>query len=132
MTPREWPIAFALLAVLGVLVYVRVRFRQWITLSQATTVMLAGAAAFAGLALCGRVLWGADSLGDFDDARLIIVLGGVAMTWASVTAISGALPAGSVDERAQPLSGRRTERRELARGREGGAGRASGRSTADN
>ena len=56
-------------------------------LAELFSLMLAVTAAYSGIELCYLVLEGTKKLGDFQDQKLIIVLGSIAVFWVSLLTV---------------------------------------------
>lgn len=56
-------------------------------LAELFSLMLSVAAAYSGIELCYAVLEGTKKLGDFQDQKLIIVLGSIAVFWVSLLTV---------------------------------------------
>lgn len=56
-------------------------------LAELFSIMLSVAAAYSGIELCYAVLEGTRKLGDFQDQKLIIVLGSIAVFWVSLLTV---------------------------------------------
>ncbi|WP_085297592.1 hypothetical protein [Cognaticolwellia mytili] len=51
------------------------------------SIMLAAAAGYTGIELCYFVLEGTKALGDYEDQKLVIILGGISVFWVSLTTV---------------------------------------------
>lgn len=74
---------------LGVIfvIYALVSSSKLPNLADVFSVMLAVAAGYSGIDLCYLVLEGSKSLGDFQDQKLVIILGGISVFWVSLTTV---------------------------------------------
>ena len=89
MTAPNAPIYIALLA--GVLFTLGSLFksRSLPHLAEFMSVALSASAAYSAIVLCWEVLDGTKKLGDFQDQKLTIILGSVAVIWVALLTIVG-------------------------------------------
>lgn len=81
----------ALLLGLVFVVYAIAKTKKLPILTDVFSVMLSLAAGYSGFELCYFVLEGSKQLGDFEDQKLVIILGGISVFWVSLTAIIAAV-----------------------------------------
>ena len=77
----------ALLLGVVFLIYSLYESKKLPLLTDLFAVMLSVAAAYSGIELCFLVLEGTKTLGDFEDQRLLIVLGGIAVFWVALLTV---------------------------------------------
>lgn len=86
-TSQNSLIIVALVCGAAVALYVRLRVRASVTLTDFFVVMLSAQGMYTGVLLCVGVLDGSKNLGDFANERLTLVVGGIAVVWISATSI---------------------------------------------
>ncbi|MCG9638163.1 hypothetical protein L1D12_23365 [Vibrio parahaemolyticus] len=80
-------IYIALFSGLLFVVYSLLAAKKLPILTDLFSVMLAVAAGYSGVDLCYLVLESSKSLGDYQDQKLVIVLGGISVFWVSLTTV---------------------------------------------
>lgn len=85
--PQYFSLYVAVVGGLVFAIYVVVQRRELPNLVDVFQIVLAVAAISAGVSLCAKALTSRTKLGDLEDARLTVLLGGFAVAWVAMTTI---------------------------------------------